>query len=130
MTDRCIEIHYVKDGRVHYGVLDSALLKIMRTRQAKATLTAALVKAGIVGAAMATLARSKRGSSSNEMDMLRRAFAFGLSMRRGLLGLLSTMVGVFGIIAHDRPQYATTWRTAYFGLLSSKGTTPCRAEAV
>jgi hypothetical protein len=48
VTPRCIAIQFVKDGRVKYGVLDAALIKILRTEKAKALFTKGLAKAGLV----------------------------------------------------------------------------------
>jgi len=48
ITPKCVAIQFVKDGRVKYGVLDAALIKILRTEKAKATFTKRLAKAGLV----------------------------------------------------------------------------------
>jgi hypothetical protein len=48
VTPKCVAIQFVKEGRVKYGVLDAALVKILRTEKAKAMFTKALAKAGLV----------------------------------------------------------------------------------
>jgi hypothetical protein len=48
VTPKCIAIQFVKGGRIKYGVLDVALVKMLRTEKAKAIFTKGLAKAGLV----------------------------------------------------------------------------------
>jgi hypothetical protein len=48
VTPKCVAIQFVKEGRVKYGVLDAALIKILGTEKAKAVFTRGLAKAGIL----------------------------------------------------------------------------------
>jgi hypothetical protein len=48
VTPKCIAIQLVKEGRVKYGVFDAALVKILRTENAKTIFTKRLAKAGLV----------------------------------------------------------------------------------
>jgi hypothetical protein len=45
---KSIGVRFSKDGRVKYGILDAAMTKIFRTKQAKALFTKQLAKAGIL----------------------------------------------------------------------------------
>jgi hypothetical protein len=48
VTPKCVAIRFVKDGRVKYGVLDIALVRVLGTEKAKAIFTKSLAKAGLV----------------------------------------------------------------------------------
>jgi hypothetical protein len=48
VTPKCIAIQFVKDGRVKYGVLDAALVRVLGTEKAKQVFTKGLAEAGLV----------------------------------------------------------------------------------
>jgi hypothetical protein len=45
---KCLAIQFAKDGRVKYGVLDSALVKILRCKKAKALFVQRFAKSGLL----------------------------------------------------------------------------------
>jgi hypothetical protein len=48
ITDRTVAIRYTKDGRLKFGVLDRALLKLLGSKNAKAIFTKGLATAGLI----------------------------------------------------------------------------------
>jgi hypothetical protein len=48
VTGNCVAIQFVKGGRVKYGLLDSALVKILHSQKAKTLFTNKLAKSGIL----------------------------------------------------------------------------------
>jgi Domain of unknown function (DUF927) len=48
LPPKCVAIRFIKEGRIKYGVLDAALVKLLGTEKAKAMFTKGLAKAGLV----------------------------------------------------------------------------------
>ena len=91
---RCIAIRYTKGNRVTIGVFDDGLLKLLKTRKAKARFTAALAGAGVSAKAMATLELFKSICQSTEMARPSLNRTFGQSIEKGFPSSCGRPVGV------------------------------------
>jgi hypothetical protein len=77
VTPKCIAIQFVKDGRVKYGVLDAALIKILRTEKAKALFTKGSPRQGSWPTDMAMPEPYRRASRSNGTARSSTVLGFG-----------------------------------------------------